>query len=75
MFNGASATNQANYEQVKSEKPVGRKVAWSHGKRCFETRRAVLHKELSPCKETCKASHWEDIILNQLKQPGAKPCQ
>lgn len=48
VFNGAAATNQANYEHVKGKKPSGKKVAWSHGKGCFGMRRAALHVESSP---------------------------
>lgn len=71
VFNGAVATNQANYEHVKGKKPAGKQVACSHARGWFGMRRAAL----SEPRETWEDPHWERAVLNQAEQPEDNPCQ
>lgn len=47
MFNGATATDRANYEHVKCKKPAEKQVALSHARGWFGMRRAALSEKLS----------------------------
>lgn len=73
VFNGAVATNQANYNHVEDNLQGSRlpEVMQGDGLGWEELHWVRSH----PPRETWKDPHWERAVLNQVEQPGDNPCQ
>lgn len=75
VFNGAAATNEANYEHVKGTKTFREKG-------CLESWEGMLWDEKScaacgvvPPQGNLEGPSLGRVVLNQTKQPEDNPCQ